>query len=134
MAKKLYIGGNSYDVFIGNIISIPNDNDFGDWIKITSLDYELVATKIADENDISSYKIESVNFFNKPVEAAHEFEEAAKEMEKQTFEDITEYRNKLAGYKKDKLIELATELDLDITPKMKKSEIIDILVDAYENF
>lgn len=113
--------GRIYNVNLGEIVyAFNNDQLFGNALVIGTDKYELVLSKIAEEKYAYVYKIVEItdlSKFNDEIE-----EEDIKEEKSQTneFPDLTKL-------KKDQLINMALSMGYDVTSKMTKKDLIELI-------
>lgn len=113
--------GRIYNVNLGEIVyAFNNDQLFGNALVIGTDKYELVLNKVAEEKYAYVYKIVEItdlSKFNDEIE-----EEDIKEEKSQTneFPDLTKL-------KKDQLINMALSMGYDVTSKMTKKDLIELI-------
>ena len=113
--------GRIYNVNLGEIVyAFNNDQLFGNALVIGTDKYELVLNKVAEEKYAYVYKIVEItdlSKFNDEIE-----EEDIKEEKSQTneFPDLTKL-------KKDQLINMALSMGYDVTSKMTKKDLIELV-------
>ena len=113
--------GRIYNVKLGEIVyAFNNDQLFGNALVIGTDKYELVLNKVAEEKYAYVYKIVEItdlSKFNDEIE-----EEDIKEEKSQTneFPDLTKL-------KKDQLINMALSMGYDVTSKMTKKDLIELI-------
>ncbi len=112
--------GRIYNVKLGEIVyAFNNDQLFGNALVIGTDKYELVLDKIAEEKYAYVYKIVEITDLSKFND---EIEEDIKEEKSQTneFPDLTKL-------KKDQLINMALSMGYDVTSKMTKKDLIELV-------
>lgn len=112
--------GRIYNVNLGEIVyAFNNDQLFGNALVIGTDKYELVLSKIAEEKYAYVYKIVEITDLSKFND---EIEEDIKEEKSQTneFPDLTKL-------KKDQLINVALSMGYDVTSKMTKKDLIELI-------
>ena len=112
--------GRIYNVNLGEIVyAFNNDQLFGNALVIGTDKYELVLSKIAEEKYAYVYKIVEITDLSKFND---EIEEDIKEEKSQTneFPDLTKL-------KKDQLINMALSMGYDVTSKMTKKDLIELI-------
>lgn len=112
--------GRIYNVHLGEIVyAFNNDQLFGDALVIGTDKYELVLNKVAEEKYAYVYKIVEITDLSKFND---DIEEDIKEEKSQTneFPDLTKL-------KKDQLINMALSMGYDVTSKMTKKDLIELV-------
>ena len=124
--KKFRFGDSTYDVKEGTILEIPTTTDLGSTIKVSTEDYEFIATKINTSSG-ATYKITEVNDLENSPKIVSE-EVISNPISDKTFpyEEIKDLGKK----KKSELLEIALGLGLDVPEKIKKVDLIQLIANA----
>lgn len=109
--------GKVYKAVEGELIFAEKDSAFGDWIKMTSTEYEFHATRIAVEEDKLVYRIDKVTYF------------VDDKLDSIYVEDIRPLctNTDLSKLKKGELLKISEELGLNVSSKTTKKELIDLI-------
>ena len=115
-APTFIFQGRVYRVVEGELITVSYDSAFGDLIRMTAADYEFVANKISENNSEMIYRIDSVRYFT----------------EDDLYEVIEEPKTEvpdvdLSKLKKADLIHIAQEIGFDVSTKLTKKELIEMI-------
>lgn len=132
MSGSFIFQGRIYAVRMGEIVRVYNSYLYGDTITLGTERYEVLLTKVSDEQNCSIYEITEItdlSLFNDYPEEENIVDDTSDVLEE---EPATESYNQedfpdLTKLKKDELINLALSWNLDVNSKMTKRDIIELI-------
>lgn len=102
----LKLGGQTYELKVGKKFVLDDPHHiYGNWITITTTDYEVSASRVKDA--IDTFMVESIRVLNEDID---------------TPQDVD-----LSKLKKGELLKISEELGLNVSPKTTKKELIDLI-------
>lgn len=110
--------GKVYQAVEGELIVAQYDPAFGRWLTLTTADYEFHATQVDVQEDKLIYKIDKVTYFS---------DDCFNNVYREAIELSNESAPDLSKLKKTELIKVAECMGLQVSAKMTKKELLNLI-------
>ena len=114
----LKLGEKEYEVGLGKELAIEDpEKIFGKWIKITTEEYELTATRTSVVNNVDTFVIDKIRYFNGKTLV----------LEPKVKEEPEPKHINFNSLKKAEIVEIASDLGFDTSVNRTKKEWIEMI-------